>query len=163
MTLIILTFTSDNRLEIRGPADLRHDRELTADDFARFRQWSETYRQALRPRSNADALKTLGEDMYRWLDGDARCLGRIHESVEMPLLLEFTVVRDPNEEQRLFLDAPWELLADDKGHLAGRDTLAYCPLRRLGRRDEPSEPSPYSLSCLSRSGPSSSSCIGSNP
>ena len=137
MTHAVLRLDGD-RLAIRSPeAGLADERPLGAG-----------WRRALRPlgrrlpprpplRDRADALLTLGRAMYAWLDGGEGWLARLRRDARPPLLLEVEVSAAEGAALA-FLEAPWELLADAVGHLAARPDLAFSPVRRLGRRVDPS-------------------------
>ena len=73
---------------------------------------------------------------------------RIKESCVSPLIVEFTVPLRPNDQQRAFLNVPWELLADTNGHWAKRGDLLFTPVRRFGKRSDPLAASQYRLSTV---------------
>ena len=147
MTVVALTL-DEGLLKIRCDSNgLSDDRELSDNDFSLLKQWSGSYLFALSRDSNPDTLRHIGREMCEWLDGGERCLKRVINAVEPPLLLEFCAAKtDPRARE--FLDAPWELVADESGHWAERDSLAYCPVRRLGGRSNQGEPSPYKLTAV---------------
>jgi hypothetical protein len=147
--MTVLTLTLEQRLlKIRCDSDaLRVDRQLTDSDLDCFKQWNSSYLAALSRESDPHTMLKIGGQMREWLDGGERCLERVLNAVEPPLLLEFCAVRaDP--EARAFLDAPWELVADDSGHWAERDSLVYCPVRRRGQRGKEASPSAYKLTAV---------------
>jgi tetratricopeptide (TPR) repeat protein len=122
-------------------------RVLDASDYARFRTWQQSYLGAARHGSKPDLLRTIGREIYAWLDGTRGLLARLPETAP-PHRFEFRVPHTLTPDQEAFLHAPWELLADDLGPWAGRTDLLYCPLRRIGNPAQPAEPSPYALSLL---------------
>ena len=66
--------------------------------------------------------------------GWARCL----QQAQRPLRFEICAAnRYPSPEEWALLRAPWELLADQQGFLAGDVGLGFSPVRRIGRRVEP--------------------------
>jgi tetratricopeptide (TPR) repeat protein len=129
-------------------AGLDESRPLTAADEPRFRGWLQDYRDPLRGHGDETARLWLGREMYAWLDGDAGWLARLREAVEPPWIVELRAPRDPGASVRLFLQLPWELLADDRGYLAANLALRYTPVRRLGEPTQPAEPSPCRLSLV---------------
>ena len=143
MTIVALTL-EERFLQIRCDSNgLRVHRQLSDSDFERFKQWSSSYVAALSRELSRHTMLQIGGQMREWLDGGERCLERVLNTAEPPLVLEFSTVRaDP--EAREFLDAPWELLADASGCWAERGSLVYCPVRRL----DPLPPSPYKLSAV---------------
>ena len=147
MTIVALTL-EERFLQIRCDSNgLRVHRQLSDSDFERFKQWSSSYVAALSRELSRHTMLQIGGQMREWLDGGERCLERVLNAAEPPLVLEFSTIRaDP--EAREFLDAPWELLADASGCWAERCSLVYCPVRRLGQRWDPLPPSPYKLSAV---------------
>lgn len=147
MTVVTLTL-EEGILKIRSESNGLHvNRGLPESDFSRFRRWGSSYLAALRRESDPHTLRQIGREMREWLEGGEGCLERVLNAVEPPLLLEFCAWKD--EPGALdFLDAPWELVADKYGHWAARDSLVYCPLRRLGRPGKENSPSPFKLTAM---------------
>jgi hypothetical protein len=83
----------------------------------------------------------LGRELFDLLDaGDARLARCIGQS-GAPLLLEVQCpAAEPSPGEWALLQAPWELLADRRGHLAADPLLQFAPYRRLGPRVAPVEP-----------------------
>ena len=130
-------------------AGLDESRPLTAADESRFRGWLRDYHDSLRGYGDEPARLRLGRELYTWLDGDAGWLARARDAVTSPpWIVDFRAPRDPNALVRLFLQLPWELLADDRGHLAADFALRYTPVRRLGEPAQPADPSPCRLSLV---------------
>ena len=147
MTAVALTL-EERFLKIRCESNrLRVNRRLSDSDFTRFTRWSSSYLAALAHESNPHTLQQIGREIHEWLEGPERCLEGVLNPVEPPLLFEFCSCKE-GHGARNFLDAPWELLADQYGHWAARDSLVYCPVRRLGRRAEQNSPSPFKLSAV---------------
>ncbi|UCG59267.1 MAG: tetratricopeptide repeat protein [Phycisphaerales bacterium] len=124
---------------------IAESRELKEKDFAAFAEWAKTYLGILDRGNAPDELLKLGQQIYRWLDDDQSWLERIKESTVAPLVLEFTTRPRPDEQERTFLQVPWELLADEASHWATRSDLQFVSVRRLGPRKDPRAPSGYRL------------------
>jgi len=118
-------------------------RPFTRGDAKRLAGWSARYRDA---RRKADVLAVVGREIYDWLDGKERWLARALEDARPTWLVEFAAGVHPGSDEALFLEAPWELLADGRGHLAARPGVVFCPIRRLRRPGTPAAPSEYRLS-----------------
>ncbi|NIM17759.1 MAG: CHAT domain-containing protein, partial [Candidatus Aminicenantes bacterium] len=137
----------ESRLAIRcKEAELDEWRDIKKNDQKQFDRWIEQYRQALKQHDHAAALFSIGQDMYKWLNGSGSWLKRLFDSVsDPPFIVEFTVSARPRDDELRFLEVPWELLAEKHQHLAADQYVMYCPVRRTGKRSEPGEPSPYRL------------------
>ncbi|WP_165742383.1 CHAT domain-containing protein, partial [Candidatus Thiosymbion oneisti] len=95
----------------------------------------------LEARPDPAAAIRIGRDLYAWLDGDQHQLTRLLESASRPLLLSIHCPRrEPSLAEWALLQAPWELVADERGHLAADALLQYSPQRRLGPLGEPPPP-----------------------
>uniref|UniRef100_UPI000E0C5FCD CHAT domain-containing protein n=1 Tax=Azospirillum brasilense TaxID=192 RepID=UPI000E0C5FCD len=88
-------------------------------------------------RYDAAAALALGRDLFRWLDGGSRALGRLCEAAPRPCVFEVRGPRAPSEEEWALLRAPFELLAGEHGLLAGDVRLQFAPARRLGSAAKP--------------------------
>ena len=142
MTVVALTL-EEGQLKICSESNgLRVNRGLADSDFERFGGWGSCYLAAISRESDPHTLRQIGCEMREWLFGGESRLKRVLDVAEPPLLLEFCSGEDESYA-RNFLDAPWELVADESGHWAARDSLIYCPVRRLGRRGEENPPSPF--------------------
>ena len=129
-------------------AGLDESRPLTAADESRFRGWLRDYHDSLRGYGDEPARLRLGRELYAWLDGDAGWLAHSRATALAPWIVDFRAPRDPDGLTRLFLQLPWELLADDRGYLAADLALRYAPVRRLGEPAQPEAPSPCRLSLV---------------
>ena len=135
-------------LELRCPAaNLREDRPLADADAARLQRWAEQHQELARSKQPSDQpLLDLGREMCAWLDGASSFLARLLDTAPQPLLVEFAISRaDDSPRARAFLDAPWELLAEDTGHWALDPAKAFCPIRRIGAALAPPLPGKHCL------------------
>src|SRR5262249_26212368 len=91
-----------------------------------FAAWIGRYGKA----TTSDERFEIGDELWRWLDGDDRWLSAVQD--ESPNELSFEFGLSPGGDRR-FLDLPWELLADDRGFLAdaSREKLSFSVVRRL--------------------------------
>ncbi|GEO83021.1 CHAT domain-containing protein [Pararhodospirillum oryzae] len=119
-------------------------RPLAPDDAARWREWSTTYKALNRERDPAQGLLDLGRRIFMWLDGPDRVVSALLTEAFGTLTLMVQAPRPLADEARDFLHVPWELLADERGFLAGQDRLLFCPVRRLGSAASPPPPPPDS-------------------
>ncbi|GAG21774.1 unnamed protein product, partial [marine sediment metagenome] len=132
----------DGSLHFHWDEVVPHDRRpLDADAAERFEEWAATYRDAQEKRDADERLLKLGHEMFDWLNGDQRWVELVCEAAQPPLIVEFAAPLHPNDSDKLFLCAPWELLAHAKDHLAADPNTLYCPVRRLGEAGEPVEAS----------------------
>jgi tetratricopeptide (TPR) repeat protein len=86
-------------------------------------------------REGADdaALLAIGHELYAWLDGAEGWLGALWRKLIPPFVLEVRAPLHPDDDAAwTVLHAPWELLADKYGFLAGDAERPYAPARRLG-------------------------------
>lgn len=108
------------------------ERPLGADASSRFVDWAASYHALIGNDDPQAGLLKLGRDIYAWLDGASGWLERLLGSFpEPPLVMEFQAAPNLDPLARAFLQVPWELLANQAGHLAADAILDYCPLRRL--------------------------------
>ena len=121
-----------------GDRTLR-DRPIQPDEPKGFEAWIRAYRRALFKPDPAEDLLSLGREIVQWLDRHDNSFSRLKEHRSVPFIVEFRVPRDPTDPMLRFLEVPWELAADHKGHLAGDGHVLYCPVRRIG---EPMVPDP---------------------
>jgi hypothetical protein len=116
---------------------LEERRPVTTPDQERCSAWTTQYRRLLGHDGAEARLVPLGREMYAWLDGETRWLDRLLADAVPPLVLEFQAPARPDALAQAVLQAPWELLANVPGYLAGDVELRYCPVRRLGRPQGP--------------------------
>ena len=149
MTSLATLRLDGDRIAIRAPgAQLDTWRPLAEGAAQLFARWSDDYRRALRASEPAAALLALGQELYRWVDGDEGWLARVRKDAVPPLLLEIAVPFTLEGLDLAFVEAPWELLADARGHLAADENLVFGPVRRLGTRVAPPPPSEHRLSLV---------------
>jgi tetratricopeptide (TPR) repeat protein len=127
---------SGDWLSLNGPKD---QRKLNSDDFAKLNDWAARYRY-LRMESNPQALEQLGREMHGWLNGAQKWLETALANPTGDLHVEFRCASVPDAHARLFLNAPWELLADDAGFLARREPRMFCVARRIGKPEKAAAP-----------------------
>lgn len=124
-------------------------RAIQPDDFKLFKEWIHNYNHALKQRENKSELLALGKSMFAWLNGEQDIFGKIFQACSHPLMIEFQVPKNASERQGAFLEAPWELLANENGHLAMITKIFYSPVRRIGdERPAKPAPSPYKLNTV---------------
>ncbi|MDX1968126.1 MAG: hypothetical protein SFV23_13205, partial [Planctomycetaceae bacterium] len=125
--------------------DGRRSEHRSGDDLP-FAVWRDTSEHALTRPDQAARLASLGQEMFRWLDGPRQWLQALLQSAPpAPLIIEFRAPAQPNAAEHNFLEAPWELLHDGQQHWAAREDLQYCPIRRLGAPQPPAAPSSHRL------------------
>lgn len=121
-----------------------HRRPLKAaellDIVGRYAQAREAHAEG-----NEAALLALGRELYRWLDGKEGWMSELRGRLTPPLILEIQADMQPDAGARTVLQAPWELLADDDGYLAGDALLRFAPARRLGPAQAVAKPDDYRL------------------
>ena len=107
-------------------------RELDDTDITRLSGFAESYAALVPRENNRDALVALGRKLFDWLDGEDHGLTCALEQCQPPVILEIRCVSPtPSAAETAVLDAPWEILADQNGFLAGGFRLGFSPVRRL--------------------------------
>jgi len=126
-------------------------RDLKEDAGKLFESWITTYKQAHGCPDQEQSLLRLGREMYRWLDGMERWLEQLLDLTSHGLTLEFQVAPRAKHLAPLFLECPWEILAEpnDGDFLAADSEIGFSPVRRIGQRtkDFP-QASEYQLSMV---------------
>ena len=93
-----------------------------------------------------DSLPRLGRDLYDWLDGADGQMHALLQHAVRPLRFAIAVPhRLPSVAEWALLRAPWELLADANGFLAGDVQLGFSPVRRIGPETAPPKLDSYRL------------------
>ena len=134
---------------ITDPAVAPEQRRLQTEDFDQCTGWSNRYRHALGQPDQREVLLAIGREMHAWIDGDLHVLDRLVQgTLEPPLIIEFRVGREPSPQDQSFLNAPWELLATGADHWALRETIMFCPVRRLGTATDVPPPASHRLSAV---------------
>lgn len=125
----------------------RGDGQLPLDDACRRRwiEWRNKYRRAVAD-SSSELLSTIGHDIYKWLDTGGWCTSWL--SVAGPRQLEIAADMNPTEDQQLFLELSWEILADKNGYLADDAQQIFEVWRRIGAPQQNPEPTHKDLSLI---------------
>ena len=155
-------------------SEIIETRKINESDIKLFQTWIDSYRHALNinfkyknkfNKDNSsfdekklkdqekDILKTTGQDIYNWLNSSRSTLTQMFQKMsisshKIPYVFEFSIPAQPDENELIFLEIPWEIIADNKGFLAGREGLAFCPVRRIGVQEKSDKPHPYWMSTL---------------
>ncbi|KPA14689.1 hypothetical protein MHK_005102 [Candidatus Magnetomorum sp. HK-1] len=129
--------------------NIDNHREITSTDHELFDSWLTSYHHATQSADASKSFQTIGKEIYQWLNNSDQLIERLmDEMVNPPFTIEFSIPKRPDANALRFLEVPWELLADDSGFLAGDPYVMFCPIRRLGNKQNISEPSPYRLSTV---------------
>lgn len=143
---MVTVFVSAGGFELLGAGAVGRRRHLDSTAVEALAGFSARYTELLKRKGAAGDLLDLGRDLYRWLDGDSGDLTRLIGDAPRPLRFEICcTARRPPDGERALLDAPWELLADSNGFLAGDVRLGFALVRRLGRAVEPAAPGEHRL------------------
>lgn len=136
-------------LQCEGDGVDLQERPITEEDWERFASWTRTYQRAQR-QTDAAQLLALGKQIYQWLDDGHNWLSKLKENRKTPFVIEFQTSMDPGNNEHLFLEAPWELVADDNDLLAGNINVLFCPVRRIGKPNPETNNgvTPYRLSAV---------------
>ncbi|MBK1648466.1 CHAT domain-containing protein [Rhabdochromatium marinum] len=120
-------------------------RPLSDDACAQLAGFARRY-TLLEHHRDPRAARALGQELYRWLDGEQQGLSRLLEgSVGTLLLTLHCPSRHPTAAEWAALQAPWELLANAEGHLAADPLLQFALVRRLGPIQTAPAPDDYRL------------------
>ncbi|MFW5636465.1 MAG: CHAT domain-containing protein, partial [Thermodesulfobacteriota bacterium] len=139
---------ADNELTFWFSDADNETRTVPADENP-FQDWIDAYRVALQNTRNADALLNLGRKIYAWLNEGGGYIDRLLAATrDNPRCMVFSVRSDPDPEGLRFLEVPWELLADQTGHLAADVYGPFCPVRRIGTPAASEQPSLFRLNAV---------------
>lgn len=117
-------------------ADVAEARLALVESRDRLADWSARYERAT-GGGDAFALLTIGEEMFAWLDQSGWARRWVREAEERVLEIEAT---GDSADDIALLDAPWELLAWDKGPLASDDIQLFIVARMTAARRQPLVP-----------------------
>jgi tetratricopeptide (TPR) repeat protein len=132
-------FVVDGGFELMcGDAPVGDRRHLDAAAVVALQGFSRRYYDLLRSPHAGAGLLALGRDLYGWLDGQSGVVGTFLQRADRPLRFEVCAAkRYLIEAEWALLRAPWEVLADQQGFLAGEVPLGFSPVRRLGQAVAP--------------------------
>ena len=149
MSSFLFEYTTD-RIILRDKNKKRLGfRECKNSDRKKFSLWISRYREALKKSNQGELLLKLGQDIFNWLNVKSeKWMEIILKDPTEPLFIEFKISASPQDDELQFIEIPWELLADEAGFLAAQEYRKYCPVRRIGDREKPSEASAYRLSLM---------------
>lgn len=151
MTLLTVEY-SRNEWVVRDGFDRKHSGSVAESDLKTFKKWIETYQDLKKNDQDQKELLALGREIFAWLNGGemkSGWLNQVLENVESPLFVEFQISKKARDPLHAFIEVPWELLADEQGHLAKDPDVKFCPLRRTGStRLSVRPPSPYCLNTV---------------
>ena len=112
-------------------------RHLNAAAMTKLEGFATRYAQLVNSAFGAAGLLVLGRELYDWLNGDGGQFDELMQRAPRPLRFEVCSSQlIPTAAEWSLLRAPWELLADQQGFLAGDVGLGFSPVRRLGRQVE---------------------------
>src|SRR5215831_11468000 len=109
-------------------------RHLNAAAMTKLEGFATRYAQLVNSAFGAAGLLVLGRELYDWLNGDGGQFDELMQRAPRPLRFEVCSSQlIPTAAEWSLLRAPWELLADQQGFLAGDVGLGFSPVRRLGQ------------------------------
>ncbi len=110
---------------------LRTSEDLEKADLEKLQSFQKRYQDRPKNKTNQKTLLALGQDIYDWLN-EKLDFSAITKQQSQPWNVEFLLEAFPESDfQKIFINLPWEILADDKGFLAQRRGLSYNPYRRI--------------------------------
>jgi tetratricopeptide (TPR) repeat protein len=125
---------ADGGFELICAEPIGRRRYLDEETATALEDFGKRYAKLLESANPAEGLLALGRGLYRFLDGDSGDLTKLLDGAPRPIHFEIAApTRRPDQSALALLRAPWELLANDQGFLAGDDRLGFSPVRRLGR------------------------------
>ncbi|EDM77957.1 hypothetical protein PPSIR1_19149 [Plesiocystis pacifica SIR-1] len=131
MSLARLVYDGAN-LRLFGPHGRDTAIPFDGERLEELCEYTTRYERATK-RKDAAALVELGQALTQWLDGGGRAWSAIVDEAVAPLGFEISVPRRKRSDgRRALLMAPWEILADDVGHLALLPDVGLMVWRRLG-------------------------------
>ena len=133
---ILKIIYNNNEVVVLNNLERLHSRSNSDADFDKFKEWIDSYQHAVKRDGSREQFLTIGRDIFRWLDAGQGWLDKYLENPALPLVIEFQIPVRASQVQQAFLEVPWELLADESGHLAKDPDLKFCPIRRIGEESE---------------------------
>jgi tetratricopeptide (TPR) repeat protein len=141
-------FLKSDRLSLLHPDWSRESFEVKVEDVELLEKLAAQYQQALAHRDdNQQNLLEIGTELGHWLNRSG-WLERLLDEVDAPWAVVFQVPRRPKAAETAWLNAPWELLAWEKVHLAIDIDVRFNPVRQIGEAKNTLEPSPYRLGLM---------------
>ncbi len=131
---------SGDRLSLGGDCG-PESRRLKDEDFKKLQDFARRYR-SLRAVKEEQAFEPLGRELFLWLNGTQKRLEGQARPAAGPFRAEFRVADAQDVKARAFLNAPWEVLCDGKGFLAGDALQPFCVVRRIGKPSAKASMSP---------------------
>ncbi|MEO5326707.1 MAG: CHAT domain-containing protein [Magnetococcus sp. THC-1_WYH] len=113
-------------------------RTLKPEDHDAWIRWAERYGVLLHA-NNLNSLMVLGQEIFRWLDGDGNWLAFLGRQGVNGCELVFAVPENDDPHAHLFWAVPWEIMAQGEKFLAER-IPPIMPVRRYGEKSEPAVP-----------------------
>nr|VFK59277.1 MAG: CHAT domain-containing protein [Candidatus Kentron sp. TUN]VFK67848.1 MAG: CHAT domain-containing protein [Candidatus Kentron sp. TUN] len=144
-TILTLDNSGNNgRFTLFHPHRQPQDWAFRPQDRARFDDFIGDYRAALGKHDQEQRLLRIGQELNAWF-GD-----HLGDPPTSPwhFVIQTPQTQNLDDDQKAFLNVPWELLADEKGHFAAQPHLRYNPYRRMGAAAPELPPSDYRLSLL---------------
>ncbi|MFJ5561723.1 CHAT domain-containing protein, partial [Streptomyces sp. NPDC093250] len=105
---------------------------LQTSDVELLNAVADQYVDAVRGGSKDQALRAVGRELYRWLDGDLGQLTRLFDEASAPLVFEVRAPARPSAAAWALLRAPYELLATPEGGFLSEAPKLFAVARRLG-------------------------------
>jgi tetratricopeptide (TPR) repeat protein len=126
---------------VAGTERIGSRRRLNAADVTLLKFLASRYMRAVYAGSSGTVFLGIGQELYRWIDGEQGQLTALLNTAETPLVFEVQGPRLPSEQAWAVLRAPFELLARPGGEFLAQDPLfRFCVARRLG---PPTPPPPH--------------------
>ncbi|MBF0151025.1 MAG: CHAT domain-containing protein [Magnetococcales bacterium] len=131
-------FLRDDTLIFKNGNDEQGRRTFRDADQKKFNAWQTQYR-SLQIGNNLQRLSDLGQDIYRWLDGDEGWLAALNQQGADGVELVFAIPSSNAPNAEAFWAVPWEIMATGGRFLAER-MPPIMPVRRLGENATPAPP-----------------------
>lgn len=138
---------SEDGFQFRQDDQPLQRRALRPEDTARFGQWAGRYDRATISKNHEELLK-IGQEIFAWLDAEDHGWGSKLASTTGEICLDIVTGAHPGEDERGFLNIPWELLAREGSFLAEDELQRFCVQRRLGDAATPRLPNHQDLAVM---------------